>query len=55
MAAGPGLVPGWEPVSKKIMPKQKKTNGGVPNQELLMVLCTEYLSDGGEKGFPWLR
>ncbi len=25
------------------------------NQEPLMVLCVEYLSDDGEEGFPWLR
>ncbi len=40
---------------KKDHAQAKKTNGDVPNQELLMVLCMEYLSDGGEKGFPWLR
>ena len=36
-------------------PKQKKINRDVPNQEPLMVLRQEYLSDGDEKGFPWLH
>jgi len=30
-------------------------NGNVSNQEPLMVLRKEYLSDGDEKEFPWLR
>jgi hypothetical protein len=35
----------------------KKNNREAPNQnqEPLMVLRQEYLSDGGEEGFPWLR
>ena len=34
---------------------KKKVSRDVPNQEPLMVLRKEYLSDGGEQGFPWLR
>jgi len=35
--------------------QNEKINGDVPNQEPLMVLRQEYLSDGDEKGFPWLH
>ena len=35
--------------------KTKLINREVPNQEPLMVSRKEYLSDDGEKGFPWLR
>jgi hypothetical protein len=33
----------------------KNKNRDAPNQELLMVLRQEYISDGGEEGFPWLH
>jgi hypothetical protein len=35
--------------------KNKRQQGYVNIQEPLMVLCQEYLSDGGEEGFPWLH
>ncbi len=37
------------------MRANKKSDGKAPNEEPLMVLRKEYLSDGGGKGFPWLR
>jgi hypothetical protein len=35
--------------------KKQKNNREAENQEPLMVLRVEYLSDGGEEGFPWLH
>ena len=34
---------------------KKIRNRDVPNQEPLMVVFVEYLSDDGEEGFPWPR
>ena len=34
---------------------QKLNNRDVPNQEPLMVVFVEYLSDDGGEGFLWLR
>jgi hypothetical protein len=33
----------------------KNNNRDAPIQEPLMVMFVEYLSDGGEEGFPWLH
>jgi hypothetical protein len=37
---------------RTIMRQKNIDTGNAPNQEPLMVLCQEYLSDGGEEGFP---
>ena len=39
--------------AKQNTQKENADNGTAPNQEPLMVLRQEYLSDGGEEGFPW--
>ena len=39
-----------------IMRKSNNDNGNAStSEEPLMVLRQEYLSDGGEEGFPWLH
>ena len=41
--------------AQELRAKKRRRNGDAPNQEPLMVLRMEYLSDGGEEGLPWPR